>query len=298
MQRATNEWNESEDGTWDWVENRENVTRFMEEGVPGMGMKDSYYTLGMRSDADGPIEGDDPLENLREVLDTQRGMLAREYGNENAAKQVWTIYKEVATYYAAGLRSPEDVALMFNDDNWGNILRLPLENETNLAGGIGLYYHIQYTGGPKAYKWQNTNNLAKVYKELYHALEHGATQIWVINVADIKPLEMPFAFTMNLAWNKSHFDFDEILGYVRAFVAREFARAHFDDNQIDEITDMMLEQSRLLGRRKYEATQSGTYSILNFRENERVQAEWSDLAERVAVIRSSLLEDYPHQSVI
>lgn len=68
-------------------------------------------------------------------------MLAKEYGNETAAKQVWKIYKEVATYYAAGLRPPEDVTLMFTDDNWGNILRLPLENETDRAGGIGLHYH-------------------------------------------------------------------------------------------------------------------------------------------------------------
>lgn len=298
MQRATNEWNKTEVGVWDWLENKENVTKFMEDGVRRTGMNDSYYTLGMRSDADGPIEGDDPLGILEDVFETQREMLATEYGNETAAKQVWTIYKEVATYYAAGLRPPEDVTLMFTDDNWGNILRLPLSNETDWEGGIGLYYHLQYTGAPKAYKWQNTNNLAKVYKELYHALERKATQIWVINVADIKPLEMPFAFTMDLAWNKSHFDFDKIPDWVRAFVAREFSGADFDDNQIDEIRDIMLEQSRLLGRRKYEATQSETYSILNFRENERVQAEWKALANRVADIRSSLANDHPYQSTI
>lgn len=298
MQRATNEWNRTEVGIWDWVSNRDNVTKFMEEGVRRTGMNDSYYTMGMRSDADGPISGDDPLEILRDVFDTQREMLSREYGNETAAKQVWTIYKEVATYYAAGLRPPEDVTLMFTDDNWGNILRLPLDNETDWAGGIGLYYHLQYTGGPKAYKWQNTNNLAKVYKELYHALERGATQIWVMNVADIKPLEMPFGFTMDLAWNKSAIDFDTIPDYVRAFAAREFSGAEFDDEQIDEIADIMLEQSRLLGRRKYEATQSETYSVLNFRENERVQAEWKSLADRVSDIRASLPEDHPYQSTI
>jgi len=252
----------------------------------------------MRSDADGPIEGDNPLDILKDVFETQREMLAREYGNETAAKQVWTIYKEVAIYYAAGLRPPEDVTLMFTDDNWGNILRLPLDNETDWAGGIGLYYHLQYTGGPKAYKWQNTNNLAKIYKELYHALERNATQIWVMNVADIKPLEMPFSFTMDLAWDKSHFDFDTIPDYVKAFVRREFAGAEFDGDQIDEITDIMLEHSRLLGRRKYEATQSQTYSILNFRENERVQAEWKSLADRVAAIRSSLPDDHSYQSAI
>ena len=87
MQRATNEWNSSAVGDWNWVTNKENVTKFMEDGVRRAGGNDSYYTLGMRSDADGPIEGEDPLEILQEVFDTQREMLAREYGNETAAKR-------------------------------------------------------------------------------------------------------------------------------------------------------------------------------------------------------------------
>lgn len=52
--------------------------------------------------------------------------------------EVWTIYKEVATYYAGGLNPPEDVTLMFTDDNWGNIMRLPNAEEAARPGGIGV----------------------------------------------------------------------------------------------------------------------------------------------------------------
>ena len=200
----------------------------------------------------------------------------------------------MATYYAAGLIPPDDVTLMFTDDNWGNIQRLPLKNETDRSGGVGLYFHLQYTGGPKAYKWHNTNNLAKVYKELYHALQRGADQIWVINVADIKPLELPYSMTMDLAWNGTSIDFDTIPDYVRAFVAREFDGASINEDELDEIVDIILAQSRLIGRRKFEATQKDTYSVLNYRENELVQAEWRSLAERAAALKSSFGENDPH----
>lgn len=206
--------------------------------------------------------------------------------------EVWTIYKEVATYYAAGLVPPEDVTLMFTDDNWGNIQRLPLTNETDRAGGVGLYFHLQYTGTPKAYKWHNTNNLAKVYKELYHALERGADRIWVVNVADIKPLEMPYNMVMDLAWNSSVVDFDTIPEYVAAWVAREFQGAGLEGEVVAEMADIIMEQSRLIGRRKFEATQKETYSILNYRENERVQKEWTTLLERVTAIGDSIPESH------
>ncbi|KAI1272248.1 hypothetical protein F5Y07DRAFT_412788 [Xylaria sp. FL0933] len=286
MQKATNEWNDTVQGPWDWEKNRDNVTAFMDDGARRAGQNESYFTLGMRGEGDGPIQADDPVAILTEVFETQREILAKYYGNAIDARQVWTIYKEVATYYAAGLIPPDDVTLMFTDDNWGNIQRLPLANETERSGGIGMYYHLEYVGVPKGYKWQNTNNLPKVYKELYQAYQRGVDRIWVINIADIKPLEMPFGFIMDLAWNTSSIDFDTIPAYLEKFATREFGSEH-----ASEISEILMEQSRLIGRRKYESIQSKTYSVSNYHESERVLSEWQALVDKVTSIADKLPED-------
>ncbi|KAJ2989814.1 hypothetical protein NUW58_g3275 [Xylaria curta] len=286
MQRATNEWNETIKGPWNWEKNKDNVTAFMDEGVRRVGKNATYFTLGMRGEGDGPIQSDDPVAILEDVFKTQREILTKYYGNESEARQVWTIYKEVATYYAAGLLPPDDVTLMFTDDNWGNIQRLPLANETARSGGIGMYYHLEYVGVPKSYKWQNTNNLPKVFKELYQAYQRGADRIWVINIADIKPLEMPFGFIMDLAWNTSSIDFNTIPDYLEAFASREFGSEH-----ASKISEILLEQSRLIGRRKYESVQLNTYSVVNYKENERVLSEWRALAGSVLSVLDQLPEE-------
>ncbi|KAL4949057.1 hypothetical protein BDW69DRAFT_198406 [Aspergillus filifer] len=287
MQRATNEWNSSETGEWDWTTNKENITRFMEEGIGRAGKKESYFTLGLRGASDSELSGDDPIAVINDVIETQRDILSEYHENIIAVNQVWTIYKQVATYYAAGVNPPEDVTLMFTDDNWGNIMRLPTAEEAARPGGIGLYYHFEYVGRPKSYKWQNTNSLGKVYKELYQALERGADRIWVFNVADIKPMELPLGFAMDLAWNSSRFSLERIPTYLEAFASREFGANH-----AEEIGSILLEHSRLIGRRKYESTTPLTYSFHNYNELNRVLAEWDDLGARVAIVLDNLSSDY------
>ncbi|KAH8589239.1 hypothetical protein B0O99DRAFT_725600 [Bisporella sp. PMI_857] len=286
MQRATNEWNAAETGPWDWEANKANVTRFMEHGVQRAGTNESYFTLGMRGPNDGAISADDPIAVLRDVFVTEREILAKYYGNVSAANQVWTIYKEVATYYAAGLIPPEDVTLMFTDDNWGNIMRFPTGNEIERSGGFGVYFHLEYVGSPKSYKWQNNNNVAKVLKDFYHAYERGANRIWVINVGDIKPMELPFSFIMDLAWNTSSINFKTIPDYYTAFAAREFGAEY-----AEEIGAILLEQNYLIGLRKFESVIPSTFSVLNYHEHERVLAAWKSLADRVTAVGSGLPQD-------
>lgn len=154
MQRATNEWNVSETGPWDWRKNKANVTKFMDAGMLRAAQQlsnTSYVTLGMRGAGDGAIEGDDAISILEDVFATQRSIIEQRFGRADAVPQLWSIYKEVATYYAAGLTPPDDVTLMFTDDNWGNIQRLPLDinGENARSGGIGLYYHLEYVGAPR-----------------------------------------------------------------------------------------------------------------------------------------------------
>ncbi|TDZ68401.1 hypothetical protein CTRI78_v002150 [Colletotrichum trifolii] len=280
MQRASNEWAKDPKGDWDWVNNKENVVAFMEEGVRRAGTNESYFTLGMRGTNDGPIEAHDPIAVLEHVFATERGVLAKHDGNETATNQVWTIYKEVATYYAAGLVPPEDVTLMFTDDNWGNVQRLPTEEERRRTGGIGLYFHFEYVGRPKSWKSHNNNNLPKVYKELSQAYERGADRIWVINVGDIKPMELPLSFAMDLAWNASRFDFDRIPAYLEAFAARDFGPEHAGD-----MASALWTYSHLVGSRKFELVQPDTYSLLNWREADRVLDAWKQLADTAKTLQ-------------
>ncbi|KAE8325669.1 hypothetical protein BDV39DRAFT_216357 [Aspergillus sergii] len=283
MQRSSNEWKKHPTpGGWDWVNNKENVVKFMEEGVRRAGDNETYFTLGMRGEDDSPIEADDPIAVLRDVFSTQRELLAKYHGNDTSL-QAWTVYKEVMTYYAAGLVPPDDVTLIFSDDNWGNVQRLPTAEERQRSGGIGLYYHFDYVGRPKSWKWQNNNNLPKIYKELSQAYERGADRVWVINVGDFKPMEIPLSFSMELAWNTSWFDFDNIPLYLNALATRDFGEEY-----ADQIASALMEYSHLAGLRKFEMLEPTTYSILNFREAENVLDQWRALAQKAQQIQQSL----------
>lgn len=286
MQRATNEWNASETGPWDWRLNKDNVTKFMEDGIRRMANNESYVTLGMRGPSDSAIVGDDAMEILREVFDVERNIFKKVLGDKKV-NQVWTIYKEVATYYAAGLTPPDDVTIIMPDDNQGQVQRLPTGNESAREGGVGVYFHFEYFGSPRSYKWSNSNNLPKVLKELLQAYWRDANRIWVINVGDIKPMELPFNFAMDLAWNASRFDFEIIPMYLHNYAEREFGPDH-----ANEIADLLMEFSDLIGMRRFEMVHPGTYSVLNFHEAERVLARWTTLAERTKVLYDMLPETY------
>ncbi|GAB7361482.1 hypothetical protein MBLNU230_g1538t1 [Neophaeotheca triangularis] len=290
MQRATNEWNATEMGLWDWTVNKENVTAFMREGIERAKGNESYYTLGMRGPNDGPIAGDEeqePIDILREVFDVQRDILNEVLGNDTKINKVWTIYKEVFQYYAGGLVPDDDVTLMFANDNFGNMLRLPLANETARSGGVGMYFHLQYYGRPHHYKWYNSNNLPKIHKELYQAMERNVDQIWVMNVGEIKPMEFPFGFIMDYAWNPSRITPESIPQYVEHFTTREFG-----PDYATEIAEILFEHSRLVGRRNLESIVASTYSTLNYNESQRVLGEWEALGIRTLALEETLPEEH------
>ena len=96
--------------------------------------------------------------------------------------------KEVGGYFQAGLQVPDDITLLWADDNWGNAQRLPLSNETDRAAGAGVYYHFDYVGDPRDYKWINTIQLQKTWEQMHLAYQRQARQIWIVNVGDLKGL--------------------------------------------------------------------------------------------------------------
>ncbi|KAL1841472.1 hypothetical protein VTJ49DRAFT_7027 [Mycothermus thermophilus] len=276
MHRATNEWNVTELGPWDWSNNRENITKFFDEGVARAGKNESLITIGMRGLGDEAAVTENAIKMLEEVFAVQRGIIKKYHGAEDAFPQVWALYKEVTTYYDSGLDPPDDVTILFPDDNQGQAYRLPTGNETSRPGGTGFYFHLQYLGLPRAYKWHNSNNLAKVLKELTHAHLRGTNRIWIINVGDLKPMELPLTLSMDLAWDASSITFENLSAYVAQFVARELG-----PDLAEDVGGVLMEHSRLVGMRRYEHVTHDTYSTVNFHEAEGVLTRWQQLAARV-----------------
>ncbi len=114
--------------------------------------------------------------------------------------QIWALYKEVQDYYDQGMKVPDDITLLFSDDNWGNVRRLPKLGDVR-RGGYGMYYHYDYVGGPRNYKWINTNQIERTWEQMHLAYEYGVDRMWIVNVGDLKPMEYPISFFMDYAWN-------------------------------------------------------------------------------------------------
>ena len=159
---------------------------------------EEVVTLGMRGENDTPMSDGANTQRWKRSSPTS-GEILKETVNPDVTKvpQVWALYKEVQTYYEKGMRVPDDVTLLWCDDNWGNIRRLPTAEERKRAGGAGIYYHFDYVGGPRYYKWLNTNPITKVWEQMNLALKYGADRIWVVNVGDLKPMEFPIEFFLS-----------------------------------------------------------------------------------------------------
>lgn len=207
MARNTNaEWRLAGKGEYDYVHNRENVLRFWEERVRQLAGSDNIYTLGIRGVHDGKMQGaDTPDEQkaaLERVLKDQREMIARHVNADvGQVPQVFIPYKEVLEAYRAGLEVPEDVTLMWCDDNYGYIRHLPDERERARKGGNGVYYHVSYWGRPHDYLWLATNHPAQLYTQMKLAYDKGARDMWILNVGDIKPAEYLTELFMDMAWD-------------------------------------------------------------------------------------------------
>jgi alpha-N-arabinofuranosidase len=181
----------------------------------------------------------------------------------------------VQDYYDQGMRVQDDVTLLFADDNWGNIRRLPAHGDTPRKGGYGVYYHFDYVGGPRNYKWINTNPIARVWDQMNLSYRSGAKRIWIVNVGDLKPMEFPISFFLDYAWNPDRWPADRLPEYTRRWVAQQFGAEH-----ASEIADVMTTSLKYAGRRKPELLDTATYSLTNYREAERVVADYDSLLVR------------------
>ena len=199
MTRAQQEWKRHGVGPWDYAKNGPFLREFWEQGLERSKDYENIITIGMRGDGDMPMSDSANIALLEQIVTDQRKIISNVYHQHaDSVPQDWALYKEVQEYYEKGMRVPDDVTLLWCDDNWGNIRRLPTPEERQRGGGAGIYYHFDYVGDPRSYKWINTNPIAKVWEQMNLALHYGADRIWMVNVGDLKPMEFPIEFFSKL----------------------------------------------------------------------------------------------------
>ncbi|RMX80860.1 hypothetical protein D0869_07240 [Hortaea werneckii] len=285
MQRLSNEWfAENPEGSWNWLTNKEKIIDFFRAGAQRAKGFESCFTLGMRGEYDKKMAGDDPAFVVEDVIKAQRELLRETYGHPDAVPrdptEVLACYKEVQALFESGrLNVPEDVTLLFGDDNFGTIRRLPTEQEAKRKGGAGIYYHLEYVGSPRSYKWINSNSLGKIRHQLFQAYDRKANQIWIFNVGDLKPLECPLSFAMAMAW-----DCDTVANLgVKTFLD-EWAAQNFHPDVAEDASSVLAGYDRIASLRKHELIEPGMFSVLHNCEADTILRRLQsllDLATRV-----------------
>lgn len=219
------EWALRGNGEYNYISNREAVLDFWRERLDEVGGQEMVYTIGMRGVHDGSMQGvrtkEDKLKYLQQVIDDQRDLLRTVTPDVSRLPQVFVPYKEVLDIYKSGLRVPDDVTLMWTDDNYGYIRHFPDSTERKRSGGNGIYYHVSYWGRPHDYLWLNSLSPDLLQDQMLEAYDRGIRRMWMLNVGDIKPSEYQIELFMRLAWqgNKAEHPLTD-------FVVREFGRKH------------------------------------------------------------------------
>src|SRR5690554_2613501 len=233
----------------------------------------------MRGDGDeAMIENGTVEENknlLEKIIADQRNIIAANINkNLEQVPQILALYKEVQSFYEAGMELPEDITLMLADDNFGNIRKLPAEKDRNRNGSYGMYYHFDYVGGPRSYQWINTVPLQKIWEQMKMTYHHGVDRIWIVNVGDLKPMELPIDFFLAMAWDINRWDHETIGEYHI-----QWAEEQFGSKYAREIAEILQRYTKYNGRRKPEIVEEDTFSLINYREGERVLAEFEEITE-------------------
>lgn len=287
MLRAQAEWKRYGKGNWNYLTNESELKSFWKKGIENMDSHESIVTIGMRGDGDEPMTTGTATALLERIVSDQRKII-EDVTHKPASEtpQLWALYKEVQDYYDKGMRVPDDVTLLLCDDNWGNIRRLPKLTDKPRNGGYGIYYHFDYVGGPRNYKWINTNNIARVWEQMHLAYSYGVDKIWLVNVGDLKPMELPISFFLDYAWNPKKITVDNINDYYAKWAAKQFGSTY-----ADKIGQILQKYSQYASRKKPELLSPETYTLLSY-EADRVIKEYQELAEDAEKINAKLPAEY------
>jgi hypothetical protein len=276
MMRADKEWGRAgfKAREWNFQTHSNELSKFWRDGLVRNRNDENVITIAMRGKIDTPMSPTANVALLEEIVAAQRGIIADVYHtNAAAVPQLWALYKEVQEYYEKGMRVPDDVTLLWCDDNWGNLRRVPPPEDRHRAGGAGIYYHFDYVGDPRNYKWVNSVSIPRMQEQMNIAHAYGANQIWIANVGHLLHVQLPAEFFLTFAWNPEKWPGEKVSEFTRLWAEREFG-AQF----AKPIADIALAFTKNNMRRKPELLSPDTFSLVNYNEAERVVEDWKNLA--------------------
>jgi hypothetical protein len=259
---------------WDYTKNAGVLQESWKFGIERSRNWEKVVTVGMRGDGDEAMAEGTNISLLEKIVKDQRRIIEKVTGQKaDKTPQVWALYKEVQDYYDRGMRVPDDVTLLFCDDNWGNVRKLPDLNAKPRKGGYGMYYHFDYVGAPRNSKWININPIQRVWEQMNLSYTHGVSQLWIVNVGDLKPMEYPISFFLDMAWNPSQFNSQNLLQHTENWCAQQFGEKYAKASA--RIINLYSKYNR---RVTPEMLNSKTYSLENYNEFERVTNDYRSLA--------------------
>ncbi len=251
---------------YDYSVNPEALHDYWEERVKENAKFENGYSIGMRGVHDSGLVAArasttaQKVALMQKIFADQRSILTANVNPDPAQVfQVFTPYKEVLTLYNAGLQVPDDVTILWAEDNHGYVRQLPNDLERKRAGGAGVYYHISYWGDPQSYLWINTTPLTLVREELRKSYDAGASRLWVINVGDIKPSEIALEFAMRLAWRIDDYTETNVAEYVASLAQRDF-----DAKSAQEVAAIVMRYYQINIARRPEFMKKGVYDLVNY----------------------------------
>jgi len=279
---------------YNFLTNPSGVTDYWEQRVRENGKFENIYTLGMRGIHDSAIQGPktqaERIPLLEKIFSVQRNLLSKYIRPDvESVPQIFCPYKEVLADYRAGLKVPDDVTIVFPDDNFGYIRQFPTAAEQKRKGGFGVYYHISYLGRPLSYLWLNTTPPALIFEEMSKAYANGMRNLWILNVGDLKPAEIGIEFFMQMAYDANRWNVTNQDQFLQQWAAREFG-----ERNARKIAAIMDKYYRLGFQRKPEHLQwyipgeAAKPSELTYDETNRRLGDYASLRKQAEVIYNQI----------
>lgn len=250
---TASDWDRRTMGEWDYDTNKSGILSVLDKRVKETIPYENVYTLALRGLHDAHMQGGgvtmkEKVALLQTALHDQRNLIAQNTDTPiDQVPQAFTPYKEVLDIYSAGLELPEDVTIIWPDDNFGYMKRLSNPKEQQRSGRSGVYYHLSYLGVPHSYLWFGTTPPALMYEELKKAYDTTADRVWVANAGDIKGTEASVSLFLDMAYDLDSFTRDNVTEYHAKWYANMFGEEYLDD-----FLTITKEQYRLCFQRKPE----------------------------------------------
>ena len=215
---TASEWDTKTMGPWNYDKNKEGINRVLTQRVRENSPYENVYTPALRGLHDGAMSTTLPMHEkvrmLQQALLDQRRILAENIDRPvETVPQAFTPYKEVLEIYSNGLELPDDITIVWPDDNYGYMKRLSGVREQQRTGRSGVYYHVSYLGVPHSYLWFSTTPPSLMYEELRKAYDTTADRLWLVNCGDLKGSEMQVSLFLDMAWDIGRFTADNVVTY-------------------------------------------------------------------------------------